>query len=233
MQRLLGGLGSFPPYFLRLREVNRAGPHLYGTDTPTLERLDPGDVERRLAAGGQLIDVRPIHEYAAGHVPGSLSIELRGQFATWLGWLVEDPTAPLLFVIADGQNRDDLVHQCLKIGYENLAGELAGGVVAWQATGRDIAVTHLADTPQSDRTVVDVRQRSEWDAGHIPDAVHVELGDLTSAVDKLPNDRLITHCVHGQRSTTAASLLEQAGRGDVAVFTGGPDEWKRDQSARN
>ena len=233
VQRLLAGLGSFPPYFLRLREVNRGGPRLYGTDTPALERLDPDEAERRVAAGGQLIDVRPIDEYAAGHVPGSLSIELRGQFATWLGWLVEDPAAPLLFIVGEAQDRDDLVRQCLKIGYENLAGELAGGVEAWQATGRDIAVTQLTDMPAADRTVVDVRQRSEWNAGHIPDAVHVELGDVTSAADELPDDRLITHCVHGQRSTTAASILEQSGRRDVAVFTGGPDEWKRDQSPRS
>ena len=232
VQRLLGGLGSFPPYFLRLREVNQGGPRLYGTEAPALQRLDPDGVDRRVAAGGQLIDVRPIDEYAAGHVPGSLSIELRGQFAVWLGWLVEDPAAPLLFVLGEAQDRDELVRQCLKIGYENLAGELAGGVQAWRATGRETAVTQLTDTPPGDRTVVDVRQRSEWDAGHIPDAVHVELGDLTSAADTLPDDRLITHCVHGQRSTTAASLLEQAGRRDVAVFTGGPDEWERDQSAR-
>lgn len=231
VQRLLGGLGSFPPYFLRLRQVNRDGPRLYGTDTPALERLDPDGVERTLAGGAQLIDVRPINEYAAGHVPGSLSIELRGQFATWLGWLIEDPATPLLFIVGDAQDRDDLVRQCLKIGYENLAGELTGGVEPWQATGRDIAVTELADTPPGDRTVVDVRQRSEWEAGHIPDAVHVELGDLTPAADTLPGDRLITHCVHGQRSTTAASILEQAGRRDVAVFTGGPDEWNRSHSA--
>ncbi|MDP8930090.1 MAG: rhodanese-like domain-containing protein [Actinomycetota bacterium] len=225
VQRLLQGLGSFPPYFLKLPEVNRGGPRRYGRQTPTLPRLDPDEVERRVAAGARVIDVRPIGEYAAGHVPGSLSIELRGQFATWLGWLVEDLTAPLVFIVGETQDRDDLVRQCLKIGYENLAGELAGGVEAWRATGREIAATQLTDTPPIDRTVVDVRQRSEWETGHIPDAVHVELGDVTSAADKLPNDRLITHCVHGQRSTTAASILEQAGRPDVAVFTGGPDEW--------
>jgi len=233
VQPLLGGLGSYPPYFLRLRAVNRDGPRLYGTDPPALEPLEPGEVERRVAGGGQLIDVRPIHEYAAGHLPGSLSIELREQFATWLGWLVEDPGAPLLFIVGEAQDRDDLVRQCLKIGYENLAGELAGGVGAWRATGREIAVTELTDTPPGDRTVVDVRQRSEWEAGHIRDAVHVELGDLRSAADTLPGDRLITHCNHGQRSTTAASILEQAGRRDVAVFTGGPDEWNRGHSARN
>lgn len=226
VERLLDGLGSFPPYFLRLREVNRQGPRLYGTEMPPLEQLGPAALEGRLAAGARVIDVRPIERYAQGHVPGSLSIELRDQFATWLGWLVEAPETPLVFVLDREQDRDDLVRQCLKVGYEELAGELAGGIVAWQEAGHDTATTELTDLPPHDRVVVDVRQRSEWDSGHIPGATHGELGALPSTVHGLPGQRLVTHCEHGQRSMTAASILERAGRRDVAVFTGGPEEWQ-------
>ena len=228
VEQLLGGLGSFPPYFLRLREVNRRGPRLYGTDTPMLEPLGPDEVRRRREAGAQVVDVRPIDRYAEGHVPGSLSIELRDSFATWLGWLVEDPDTPLVFVVDDDQERDDLVRQCLKVGYENLAGRLDGGVGAWQTAGQDTAQTELTDTRPAGRTPLDVRQRPEWDAGHIADAVHIELGDLASKADDLPGDELVAHCMHGQRSMTAASILERAGRQDVSVFSGGPDEWQRD-----
>lgn len=228
VDRLLGGLGSFPPYFLRLREVNRRGPRVYGTDTPTLEPLDASEVAVRLGDDAQLIDVRPIDRYADGHVASSLSIELRDSFATWLGWLVEDPDTPLVFVVDDDQERDDLVRQCLKIGYENLAGQLDGGIAAWQAAGHDTARTELTDTPPAGRTPLDVRQRSEWEAGHISGAAHVELGALPSRVEDLPDDELVTHCMHGQRSMTAASVLERAGRGDVSVFSGGPDQWERD-----
>lgn len=229
VQRLLDRLGSFPPYFLRLREVNRRGPRLYGTDTPPLEQLDTTEVERRLAAGAQLVDVRPIDRYAAGHVPGSLSIELRDQFATWLGWLVEDLDTPLLFVVGDDQDRDDLVRQCLKVGYESLVGELADGIEGWQAAGFEIATTELTDVPMADRAVVDVRQLPEWESGHVAGATHVELGALASSAGQLPGGLLVTHCVHGQRSMTAASVLERTGRRDVAVFTGGPDEWHGDR----
>lgn len=226
--RLLGGLGSFPPYFLRLREVNRRGPRLYGSDTPTLEPLSPSEVADRLAGDTQVVDVRPIDRYAGGHLPGSLSIELRDSFATWLGWLVEDPETPLVFVVDGDQDPDDLVRQCLKIGYENLAGRLDGGIAAWQAAGRDVARTELTNTPPAGRIPVDVRQRSEWDAGHIADAIQVELGALPSRAGDLPDGELVTHCVHGQRSMTAASVLERAGRRDVSVFSGGPEEWERD-----
>lgn len=231
VKRLLGDLGTFPPYFLRLREINRRGPRLYGTNTPRLASLDPDGVERRRAAGAQLIDVRPIGRYADRHVPGSLSIELRGQFATWLGWLVEDPDTPLVFIVDDDQDRDDLVRQCLKVGYENLAGELVGGVSAWEKSGRHTASIELTDVPPAGRTVLDVRQRSEWESGHIPGAKHVELGELPSATRDLPDGPVITHCMHGQRSMTAASILERSGREDVAVFTGGPTDWE-DRAAK-
>lgn len=87
VDRLLGGLGSYPGYFLRLREVNRAGPRIYGTDTPPLQPLDAATVDDVVAGGGLVIDVRPVAEYAAGHIAGSLSIELRrASRPGWAGW---------------------------------------------------------------------------------------------------------------------------------------------------
>jgi len=222
---LLSGLGSYPGYFLRLRDVNRAGPRIYGVDTPSLDSLAVSDVSRYINAGGLVIDVRPSASYAAGHVAGSLSIELRDSFATWLGWLVDDPATPLLFIIDADQDRDDLVRRCLGVGYEHLAGELAGGVDAWTAAGRAVKSTSLLDEPTDGVMVLDVRQESEWAEGHVPGAMHIELGALRDRVDELPAGRVVAHCMHGQRSTTAASVLERAGRLDVAVFTRGPDQW--------
>jgi len=224
---LLDGLGSYPPYFLRLREVNRRGPQLYGTDTPALDPVEPSLVADRIADGAQVIDVRPVDRYADAHVPGSLSIELRDGFETWLGWLVDEPDTPLLFVVDDDQDTDDLVRQCLKIGYEHLVGHVAGGIDGWRAAGHETVATALTDTPRADATVIDVRQRSEWEDGHIAGATHTELGDVASAADDLPDGPLVTHCMHGQRSMTAASVFERAGREDVTVFSGGPDQWRQ------
>jgi hydroxyacylglutathione hydrolase len=131
---LLGGLGSYPRYFLRLRETNRHGPRVYGATAPPLTPLPPDEVRRLVAEGAELVDARPIGAFAAGHVPGALSIPLRPSFATWLGWLVADDR-PLVFVVDPDQDRRDLVRQALKIGYERLAGELAGGMAAWRAAG--------------------------------------------------------------------------------------------------
>ena len=224
VEQLLGGLGSYPPYFLRLRDVNRRGPHLYGPGEPTLPRLRADDVARLQASGAWVIDVRPIERFADGHIPGSVSIMLRPQFASWLGWLVTDDT-PVVFVLEAGQDRSDLIRQAHNIGYETILGELDGGIDAWRATGRPVASTRLASVEHYDGTVVDVRQTNEYEAGHVPGAVSAELGALDTTV--LPAGPTSVMCGHGERAMTAASLLARAGRGDVTVLTGGPEDWAR------
>src|SRR5689334_3510110 len=171
VERLLAGFGSFPSYFSRLPELNRRGPRLYGT-LPALDRLGIARVRELIAAGAGLVDVRSIHDFAAGHIPGALSIELRPVFASWLGWLV-DPDKPLVFVLDDDQDRSELVRQCLDVGYENLAGELADGMTAWRASSLPEAAIEIVGPETAGPIIVDVRQRNEYDAGHIPAAVHI------------------------------------------------------------
>jgi hydroxyacylglutathione hydrolase len=224
VRTLLQRLGSYPPYFLRLREVNRRGPALYGTTPPPLPLLEPGEVRGLLAGGAELIDVRPIAEFAAGHIPGVLSIELRPAFATWLGWLVPEGR-PLVFVLSSNQDRNDLAQQCLKIGYETFAGELAGGMAAWRSAGLPEARIALEPIERAAAPIVDVRQRGEFASGHLPDAINVELGVVADA--EPPSGPLALMCGHGERAMTAASLFERAGQGDLTVLLGGPTDWSR------
>src|SRR5205823_4748752 len=154
---LVEGFSSYPTYFQHLAEVNRRGPRVFPA-WPSLAQLDAGEVRARLDAGAIAVDVRPIDDYAAGHIPGALSIALRPAFATWLGWLV-DPDQDIVFIAGQRQERDDLVSQSLKIGYEALAGELSGGMDAWRAAGYPegrIDLVMPAELPKS--TLVDVRQ---------------------------------------------------------------------------
>ena len=170
VRRLTGALGTYPAYFLRLSEVNRHGPTVYGDRPPVLRDLTPEEVEAAIRDGAELVDVRPIEAFAAAHIPGALSIALRRSFASWLGWLVA-ADRPLVFVLDEGQDGGELVQQCLKIGYEKLVGELAGGMAAWRATGRPEARTGLVrDAAELSGPIVDVRQASEYVAGHVPGA---------------------------------------------------------------
>ena len=222
VRQLLGGLGSYPAYFDRLAEANRRGPALLETD-PGLPPLPVTEVRQLMGRGAQLVDVRPIADFAAGHVPGALSNPLRDQFATWLGWLLPDDT-PLVFVTAPGQDLAELAWQAVKIGYERLVGHLP--MAAWIADGGEQQTIELlgADRMAEDRPVLDVRQDSERTAGHIPGAVGIELGDLSAQADQAPTGAVV-HCGHGERAMTAASLLQRAGHRDLAVLAGGPDDW--------
>ncbi|MFA9445778.1 rhodanese-like domain-containing protein [Egicoccus sp. AB-alg6-2] len=222
--RLLGGLGSYPPYFLELRDVNRDGPLVHGPTPPALAQLSADEVAAAVDDGAEVVDVRPMAAFASGHVPGSLSNPWRAQFATWLGWLVPRGR-PIVFVADVLPDRRDLVWAALTVAHEHIAGELAGGIAAWQSTGRPLATTRLVDAgPADGRQVVDVRQHAEYADGHVPGAVNVELGSLTATTEPVPTAPVLVHCGHGERAMSAASLLERAGHRDVAVLAGSPTQ---------
>jgi hydroxyacylglutathione hydrolase len=229
--QLLAGFGSYPPYFLRLRDRNRVGPELLGSDWRVLSLVSTDQVRAQLADGAVLVDARPVTDFAAGHIPGALSIALRPQFASWLGWLVDD-TQPLVFVLNEDQDRGELARQCRTIGYDHLVGELADGMAAWRAAGLPQAEVPLVEAEQlgdQPALVLDVRQANEIADGHLPGAVTVELGALAGdrLPAELPEGPVTVMCSHGQRAMTAASLLERAGRRDLRVALGGPEDWRR------
>jgi rhodanese-related sulfurtransferase len=222
-RRLLASLGSYPAYFARLAEVNRSGPAPVA-GAPGLAPLTPAGLRSLMSGGGQVVDVRPVAEFAAGHVPGAVSVPLRDQFATWLGWVVPDGV-PLGFVLAGGQDPAEVVWQALKIGYENLAGQLDGGMAAWHAGAGPAEATGLVTAGRiGGRPVLDVRQAAEYASGHVPGAVHVELGDLPARAQHAPAGAVVM-CGHGERAMTAASLLQRAGHHGLAVLAGGPQDW--------
>jgi hydroxyacylglutathione hydrolase len=220
---LLGSLGSFPPYFLRLAETNRHGIVLNAD--PGLSALEVATVRSLLADGALMVDVRPVPEFAAGHVPGALSIPLRPVFASWLGWLAPHDR-PLIILRGPDQDPAEVAWQAAKIGYTNLTGELGGGLDAWTAAGHPITSTRLVRPDQiNGEHVLDIRQTPEFTAGHLPGASHVELGDLTERAGEVPREPLVVMCGHGERAMGAASLLEHTGHRDLAVLEGGPDDW--------
>lgn len=225
---LLASLGSYPAYFARLPQVNRRGPA--PLPQPALLRaLSAPEVAGLRAAGAEVIDVRPIADFAASHVPGALSIPLRDAFATWLGWLAS-PDRPLVVVRNAGQDPAEVLWQALKIGYDNLAGELAGGMAPWVEAGEPVATLPVLGAEAiaglaPATVVVDVRQDGEYAAGHVPGTCHVELGELARHPGALPTGPVVVMCGHGERAMGAASLLARTGRGAVAVLAGGPEDW--------
>ncbi|MDQ3294754.1 MAG: rhodanese-like domain-containing protein, partial [Actinomycetota bacterium] len=124
----------------------------------------------------------------------------------------------------DTVDRADLVRQCLTVGHDAIVGELDGGLASWTGAGLAVASIPLVKAVDITGTVLDVRQASEWAAGHVPDAVHIELGDLAEA--PVPAGPVTVMCGHGERAMTGASLLEIAGHRDLAVLAGRPQDWR-------
>ncbi|WP_203336786.1 MBL fold metallo-hydrolase [Nocardioides limicola] len=222
--QLLGSLGTFPPYFLRLGEVNRRGPALTAEDG-VLSGLTAAEVARLQASGAAVVDVRPVVDFGAGHLPGSVSIPLRPVFATWLGWLVEADT-PIVVVRNADQDPDEILWQARKIGYDRIAGELHGGIDSWHASGEPTTAIPVVSASEVGGTaVLDVRQRHEFEAGHLPGARHLELGAIDAQASELPAGPTVLMCGHAERAMGAASLLARAGRRDISVLAGGPQDW--------
>jgi len=234
---LLAGQPAFPRYFARMRPTNQAGPALLGAVVPAPPPLAVPAVEAAIERGALIIDARAPTAHAAAHVPGSLSIPRGTSFGTWLGWIV-DHDRPVVLVLDDPDDADDLVRQALRIGHETVLGHLQGGFRSWveaglpfESTGRmtvdDLADSiAAADAPEDETLVLDVRQASEFESGHVPGAWHITAGDLPERLERLPRDRPIAVvCASGYRSSLAASLLRDAGFEDVAWVADGVPAW--------
>jgi len=205
--------------------VNRAGTRLLRDLSPP-PALDPRRVVRRTEEGAVLVDARPIHEWAVGHPAGAISNALRPAFPSWLGWVVPFGTSVIL--IADGAERAEAVRLARAIGYDDLA-VLDGDVDAWRSEGLPTSTTEeltpheAAERQRAGAVLLDVRQDVEFDVLRIPGALHLELGAIIAG--ETPDaPAVIAFCGHGERSATAAGLLEQRGV-RVANLIGGTAAW--------
>ena len=234
---LLAGQPTVPRYFARMRPLNQAGPRLLGGVVPLPRPLTATQTAAAVNGGALVIDLRPPAAHATSHVPGSLSIPAGSSFGTWLGWVVADPDRPLVLLLDDDREWDDAVRQALRIGFESIVGYVHGGFATLAEaghpteTGGALDVGSLARRLAGDRTtspvVIDVRQASEYEAGHLPGALPIGAGELPDRLDALPRDRPIaTICASGYRASVASSLLRAAGFADVSWVAGGVPTWQ-------
>jgi hydroxyacylglutathione hydrolase len=212
--------------------LNRQGAPALG-ERPLPAPLDPHPVERRMAAGDVVLDVRPSGAFGAGHVPGAVNVGLGGQFASWAGTLL-DPAKPIVLVADDEAGVREAVTRLARVGLEQVSGFLLGGMEAWTASGREaraipqIEVDALREAVAKggDLVVLDVRRPGEYAAGHVPGAVSVPLDRLASAVPTLDAARpTAVICAGGYRSSAGTSLLASRGFERLSNVVGGTSAW--------
>ncbi len=228
-------LGAQPPNFHAIVDINH-GPLQSGG--LVLDRLFPHEFRIRQHAGAAVVDVRSAAQFAEGHVPGAISIPLgRGGFGTKLAWVAGD-ARQILFVGSDEEECRRAGAFAAAVGLDRPVAEgglLAGGWGSWLAEGFPVAVLErlhvdaldLELTAPSATQVLDVRERAEYEEGHIPGSVNVpwhDLDGIPAGID--PQRELLVICASGQRAGTAASLLLGYGADRVVhVIGGGVPAW--------
>lgn len=227
---LTSGLAPAPPYFAHSSEMNRHGA-LPLADLPAPASLSPEELEACTASGAIVLDVRPAADYGAGHVPGSVNIGLGGKFASWVGALVPSD-AQLVLVAPDRAAIDETIVRLARVGYDDVAGTLEGGLAAWTSSGREasalpqMSAADLAGRLGAGLAVLDVRRLGEYEGGHVPGARHIPVEELEGRVAELePGTELAVICQTGYRSSAAASLLERAGFRALHNVVGGTAGW--------
>jgi hydroxyacylglutathione hydrolase len=230
VEAVLGDLPETPPYFPRMKEVNRAGPAVRGFSkgVPPPAALAAADAVALVEDGALVLDLRSAEAFATGHPTGAMNIGAGPRVGYWAGWLVP-PANPLVLVADTAADAADAQRQLLRVGLDEVVGQVNGGFDAWRAAGGSTASVEIISARDlRDRierrerlTLVDVRTPREWKDGHINEAINIPVGDLPRRAPELRGPNVVaTVCETGFRSSLAASLLARAGVHVVNVSDG-------------
>lgn len=174
-----------------------------------------------------ILDVRHQNTYANSHIPRSVFIGLDGSFAPWVGALIGDPQQPILLVVPEGKE-EEAVTRLSRVGFDRTLGYLEGEIAAWKKSGRETDTVSSIDASdflkiQEEKPfVLDVRKASEYESGHLPQAVLAPLSEINSHLGGLPDDRtMYVHCAGGYRSMIASSILKSRGIHNIVNIEGG------------
>jgi hydroxyacylglutathione hydrolase len=217
---LVAGYGPVPAYYPHMDPLNRAGAGR--ADARPARPATAEEVADAVLGGSWVVDLRSRGDFAEGHLPGSVSVEYGTQFATYVGWLV--PWQDDIVLLTDTpQVLEPALRDLARIGIEGVGTHVLRADADLAATYRRADWAAFRAPATQTRVVVDVRQRDEWAAGHLPGAVHVPVQDVELVATTLPAGELWVHCRSGYRAGIAASLLHRLGRSVVHV----DDAWER------
>jgi hydroxyacylglutathione hydrolase len=223
-----------PPYFRETERLNLEGAPLLST-VPYPAPLSPKEFASASEEVEEIVlDTRMELAFGAAHIPGALSIWLDG-VPSFAGWFLP-PDRKVLLVDETG-DPDQAIRRLRRLGFDNLGGYLAGGMVAWHMAGeesRSVATANVHDLcARLDRGekrkawILDVRSDDELErSGRISGAHHIHITQLPKRLGEVPRDRPVyIFCGSGLRSMVAASILQREGWEDMTVILGGLAGW--------
>ncbi|MCX6202254.1 MAG: MBL fold metallo-hydrolase [Bacteroidetes bacterium] len=226
------GLAAPPQYFPINAKINKEGYESLDTVLANgLKALTVAAFKEQITTFEPVIlDTRNATLFTQGFIPGAISIGLEGRFAEFAGSILPFDKA-ILLVCEPGTEKESIV-RLARVGFENMIGHLAGGFDAWAKAGEpidliiDVEADELAmDLPfDPNMVIVDVRKTSEFDKGHIKEALTIPLDELTDPASMAnfdDNQNIYIHCAGGYRSVIASSLIKRQGIHNIRNVIGG------------
>jgi hydroxyacylglutathione hydrolase len=237
VQQILATVPPFPPYYRRMKQLNSQGSTILSA-LPGTQAFSPAEVSHlKSSTAITLLDLRRPEAFGGAHIPGSINIGAGQNLSLWAGWML-DPNQPIL-LIGEPADLDPARRSLINVGLDNILGYLNGGIAAWIDSGSDLAQliqrsprqtqSELAAQPATiPANILDVRSASEWHSGHIPNAIHIMLGDLPARLAELnPTATTYVVCGSGYRSSIATSILAARGFHSLINIDGGMAAWNR------
>ncbi|MEX0674675.1 MAG: MBL fold metallo-hydrolase [Gaiellaceae bacterium] len=210
-----------PPNMERIVELNR-GPFVGAP--PPLAMVEQADVEQ--AEGTVVVlDVRDADPFAAGHVPGAISVPLSSSaFGTKAGFVLH-PEDSVVIHAASPEQAELAAGRLHAVGFLDLAGRLDDPETP--ARTQPVELDELERLVSENAVVlVDVREKDERDDGYIAGSLNVPYRLLRDLAGDLADGRpVVTICSSGARAGIAASVLAAQGIEARPVLHGGVSSW--------
>ena len=224
---LLDGQPEPPKYFATMKRLNKVDRPLL-VEVPKHAKLTKEQFLTAYKDGLKVIDTRDKVDFAKGFLPGSINIQGNNSFSTWAGWILNYQEQFIL--VADKSQMEDLTRKLMRIGLDNIY----GFVEDISDLGLDLQTAEVIDLEEfkvlaekDEVQVVDVRNTTEFNAGHVKGADHVFVGTIEDNLDKISKDKqVVIHCQSGDRAAIAYSLLRKKGFNQIKNYSGGMKEWK-------
>ena len=227
---LTSGLTPPPFYFPENVMMNKMGVESLDVIKERANRaLTPDEfVQVAEETGALLLDVRDPQTFAAGFIPNSISIGIKGNFAPWVGTLITDIKQPIL-LIAEPNTEDEAVTRLARVGYDNVVGYLKDGFQTWLDTEKDfdeiVSVSPEEFVELVDETelkVLDVRKPGEYETSHVEGSISAPLDFINESMKLInPEETYLVHCAGGYRSMIFTSILRARGFENLIDVAGG------------
>lgn len=226
IEYLLDGQPEPPKYFAMMKHLNKVDRPLL-VEVPKHAKLTKDDFLKAYTEGIKVIDTRNKTDFAAGFIPGSINIQGNNSFSTWMGWILNYQEQFIL--VADEAQMEDLTRKLMRIGLDNMLGFVSDVT----DLGLDLQLADVIDVEtfktfvgKDQNQIVDVRNKTEYQTGHVENADNVFVGTLIDNLDKLNKDKqIVIHCQSGDRAAIAYSLLRKYGFDTIKNYSGGMKEW--------